>query len=133
MDEAIVSRIDRARAELRNPAVSKRLDAMTDNLEPEPEKITYKPQRPHGRPRGGRARFHRVILDRLPEEALGSSMAKSLKISRATLYAWTKQKKNPLPCLHSGKGWGSCIFRKKDIIAWMIATRRYKKKIGDGL
>lgn len=115
-----------------NPEVARKLDHMARDLKSEEaaEAPVLKRPRPRGQPRGGRAKFTRLTLNRLPESGFGPTMSKYLGVSRMTLYDWTRLEENPLPCEtvereHCKHRKQVYLFRKKDIIKWMIATRRY--------
>ena len=116
-----------------SPAVSKMLDAASDEIKPEFSmyngviKKTDKSehQRAKGRPKGGRARIGITLIKALPETGYCPEIAEALRVERQTVIQWTQRKANPLPC-HCEDG--KRLFRKKDVIKFLIATRRYKPK-----
>ena len=78
-----------------------------------------------GRPYGGRAVFRQQRIDALPEVGLASDVANALGIKRASVQQWWERKVNPLPFANQN---GLRLFRRDVVIAWLIATRRYKPK-----
>lgn len=111
----------------------KKLDAMAAAVRPEPpstsDRAGARARRKPGRPGGGRARIAQALIDALPDECSAQDVIVGLRITNHAFYYWCRNKYNPLPhVIVPGEAKMKYKLRKKDILAWLIKTRRAKAK-----
>jgi hypothetical protein len=79
-----------------------------------------------GRPKSGRKVFRQEQIDKLKVEGNTRSVALALGVRIYTVQTWLKLEENPLP--HYTKTNGSVLIKRRDLVKWLAATRRFTIK-----
>lgn len=107
-------------------ASSKRLSRMKTRIVKESAKAKKQAKHRRGRPSGGIATFTKAMVDAIPDECKASDIARALGVERASIQQWWERDTEPLPFTINEKG--RRMFAKEEVVAWLVATGRYKAR-----
>lgn len=79
-------------------------------------------KRDQGRPRHGKLNFKQAHIDKLPDSGIAADVIRALGVHHPSFQQWCKLKNNPLPSVEKN---GERIFKKSEVIKWLIRTKRF--------